>query len=128
MNDMDIHFFCSKYDILSKFLLTDGNYDVIFIINFTTEQMLNSSGKLIELKKQLKFFHEKNSRVLIFSQFTQVLSILEDFLTRLGYNFLRMDGQTPVLDRQALIDEYNTNRVCIINYYVIISHHSSSHV
>jgi len=47
--------------------------------------------------------------VLIFSQFTQVLNLLEEFLSRLGYKFLRLDGSTPVLDRQMLIDEYNTN-------------------
>lgn len=40
----------------------------------------------------------------------RVLNILEEFLTVLGYKYLRMDGSTPVLDRQMLIDEYNTNR------------------
>jgi len=62
------------------------------------------------LRKQLHELKEKQSRILIFSQFTQVLDILELFLECLGYKFLRMDGSTPVLDRQALIDEYNTNR------------------
>jgi len=39
-----------------------------------------------------------------------VLNILEEFLSCLGYKFLRLDGSTPVLDRQMLIDEFNTNK------------------
>ncbi len=35
---------------------------------------------------------------------------MEDFLNRLGYRFVRLDGSTPVLDRQMLIDEYNRDR------------------
>lgn len=58
---------------------------------------------------------------MIFTQFTQyiyffiyyfnkkkirILDILEEFLSRLGYKFVRLDGATPVLDRQMLIDEF----------------------
>jgi len=37
------------------------------------------------------------------------LDILEAVMTTLGYSFLRMDGQTPVTERQDLIDLYNSN-------------------
>jgi len=95
--DLEIHLLCKNYESLRQFCLTD-------------EQLLGSSGKLIELRSLLSSLHAKNSRVLIFSQFTMVLNILEEFLGCLGYKYLRMDGSTPVLDRQMLIDEYNTNR------------------
>jgi len=97
LNDVNIHNFCKSFDCLKKYCLKD-------------DQIVNSSGKFLALQKQLHGLKEKQSRVLIFSQFTQVLDILELFLECLGYKFLRMDGSTPVLDRQALIDEYNTNR------------------
>jgi SWI/SNF-related matrix-associated actin-dependent regulator 1 of chromatin subfamily A len=49
---------------------------------------------------------ENNDRVLIFSQFTQCLDILESVLNTLGIAFLRLDGQTPVEARQDMIDKY----------------------
>jgi len=96
-SDLEIHLLCKNYEALHHFCLT-------------SEQLLGSSGKLIELRTVLSTLMAKNSRVLIFSQFTMVLNILEEFLGCLGYKYLRMDGSTPVLDRQMLIDEYNTNR------------------
>lgn len=41
----------------------------------------------------------KDDRVLLFSQFTTVLDILEVFLADLGYKYLRLDGSTAVSDR-----------------------------
>jgi hypothetical protein len=38
-----------------------------------------------------------------------MLDILEVFLEKLGYRFLRLDGTTPVAERQDMIDEFNTD-------------------
>jgi hypothetical protein len=38
-----------------------------------------------------------------------MLDILEVFLEKLGYRFLRLDGTTPVAERQEMIDEFNTD-------------------
>ena len=38
---------------------------------------------------------------------TRVLSILEDLVTLWGYNYVRLDGNTPVAQRQILIDRFN---------------------
>merc|ERR1719431_2495293 len=48
-----------------------------------------------------------DSRVLIFSQMTRVLDILEDYCFWRGYSYCRIDGQTNHDDRQRQIDEYN---------------------
>ena len=37
----------------------------------------------------------------------RVLSILEDLITMWGYQYVRLDGNTPVTERQVLIDRYN---------------------
>merc|ERR1711981_996659 len=52
--------------------------------------------------------------VLIFSQFTMLLDVLEQYLRIRGHKFLRLDGSTPVQDRQALIDKYNTDTTIFI--------------
>ncbi|KAH3902887.1 related to ATP-dependent helicase FUN30 [Saccharomycodes ludwigii] len=65
------------------------------------------SGKIEELTRLLKnIIEEKHEKVLIFSLFTEVLSILEAVLTTLNYKFLRLDGSTQVNDRQLLIDKF----------------------
>jgi SWI/SNF-related matrix-associated actin-dependent regulator 1 of chromatin subfamily A len=43
---------------------------------------------------------------LIFSQWTKMMDILGALLGDLGYSFLRLDGSTPVRERQRLIDEF----------------------
>ena len=66
------------------------------------------SGKVIELGKILQhIIDNKGEKVLIFSLFTQVLDILERVLSIFNYKFARLDGNTPVQERQDLIDLFN---------------------
>ena len=45
--------------------------------------------------------------MLIFSQMTRVLDILEDYCLWKGFEYCRLDGQTPHEERQASINAYN---------------------
>lgn len=45
--------------------------------------------------------------MLIFSQMTRVLDILEDYCYMRGHQRCRLDGQTGGPDRDRIIDEYN---------------------
>lgn len=47
------------------------------------------------------------AQVLIFSQFTRMLDILEDYLTAAQYPCERIDGSVSLRDRQAAIDRYS---------------------
>ncbi|KAJ1510606.1 ATP-dependent helicase smarcad1 [Coelomomyces lativittatus] len=67
------------------------------------------SAKLIHLKSLLSQFFKNEDRCLIFSQFTLCLDILEAFLNELNYKYVRLDGSTPVEERQYLVDMYNDN-------------------
>ena len=49
-------------------------------------------------------------RPLIFSQWTQILNILEVYLEQLGHSFVRLDGNTAIEERQPLIDHYTEAR------------------
>ncbi|XP_014209606.1 SWI/SNF-related matrix-associated actin-dependent regulator of chromatin subfamily A containing DEAD/H box 1 homolog [Copidosoma floridanum] len=68
--------------------------------------LIPESGKLKKLDELLKELHADGHRVLIFSQFTMVLDILQEYLTIRNHRHLRLDGQTPVMERQDLIDEF----------------------
>lgn len=75
---------------------------------FTTdEHLVYNCGKMVILDKLLPRLQEQDSRVLIFSQMTRMLDILEDYCLWRAYSYCRLDGQTPHEDRQRQINEYN---------------------
>ena len=67
------------------------------------------AGKIIALKRMLPEMKARGDRVLLFSQFTQVLEILEVVLGTMGIKYLKLTGQTNVTDRQSMVDEYTNN-------------------
>lgn len=75
---------------------------------FTTdEHLVFNAQKMIILDKLLKKFKAEGSRVLIFSQMSRMLDILEDYCYFREYQYCRIDGQTEHVDRINAIDEYN---------------------
>uniref|UniRef100_A0A8C4X078 Helicase C-terminal domain-containing protein n=1 Tax=Eptatretus burgeri TaxID=7764 RepID=A0A8C4X078_EPTBU len=66
-------------------------------------------GKLQTLDILLRRFKAGTHRVLIFTQMTRMLDILEQFLNFHGYIYLRLDGTTRVEQRQALMDLFNAD-------------------
>ncbi|CAG60602.1 uncharacterized protein GVI51_I09471 [Nakaseomyces glabratus] len=73
----------------------------------TDEHLIFNAGKMIVLDKLLKRLKEKGSRVLIFSQMSRLLDILEDYCYFRNYNYCRIDGSTSHEERIDAIDEYN---------------------
>ncbi|KAG4945806.1 hypothetical protein JHK87_041813 [Glycine soja] len=75
---------------------------------FTTgDHLIENAGKMVLLDKLLPKLKERDSRVLIFSQMTRLLDILEDYLMFRGYQYCRIDGNTGGDDRDASIDAFN---------------------
>ena len=73
----------------------------------TDEHLIYNAGKMVVLDKLLNRMQKQGSRVLIFSQMSRVLDILEDYCVFRQYNYCRIDGGTAHEDRIAAIDEYN---------------------
>ncbi|RLN75764.1 hypothetical protein BBJ28_00010208 [Nothophytophthora sp. Chile5] len=71
------------------------------------EHVIESCGKMVLMDKLLKKLKQRGSRVLIFTQMTRVLDIMEDFCRMRQYEYCRIDGQTSYEDRESSIDEYN---------------------
>uniref|UniRef100_A0A8C8VP08 Chromodomain helicase DNA binding protein 3 n=1 Tax=Pelusios castaneus TaxID=367368 RepID=A0A8C8VP08_9SAUR len=69
--------------------------------------LIKSSGKLMLLQKMLRKLKEQGHRVLIFSQMTKMLDLLEDFLDYEGYKYERIDGGITGTLRQEAIDRFN---------------------
>ncbi|KAE8553452.1 chromatin remodeling complex Adenosinetriphosphatase [Talaromyces marneffei ATCC 18224] len=73
----------------------------------TDEHLVDNSGKMVVLDKILNRMKKQGSRVLIFSQMSRVLDILEDYCVFREHKYCRIDGSTAHEDRIAAIDEYN---------------------
>ncbi|KAK2739858.1 hypothetical protein FQN57_006434 [Myotisia sp. PD_48] len=73
----------------------------------TDEHIIDNAGKMVMLDKLLTRLKKQNSRVLIFSQMSRVLDILEDYCVFRDHQYCRIDGSTAHEDRILAIDEYN---------------------
>jgi len=100
MSDFDIHKTCETYRCIEHLAL--GNH------------LLCDSGKFQLLDDMLPKIRGRGDRVLIFSQFTMLLDVLERYLKIRGHKYMRLDGQTPVQERGDLIDKFNRDEEIFI--------------
>ena len=72
-----------------------------------TERLIQSSGKFVLLDKLLPKLKADGHRVLLFSQFTKVLDLMEDFFEARAFSFERLDGNLMGSARQQAIDRFS---------------------
>lgn len=79
---------------------------------FLQEMRIKASAKLTLLHSMLKSLKKHGHRVLIFSQMTKLLDILEDYLTyEFGpHSYERVDGSVSLADRQIAITRFNQDK------------------
>jgi SWI/SNF-related matrix-associated actin-dependent regulator of chromatin subfamily A member 5 len=73
----------------------------------TGDHLVENAGKMVLLDKLLPKLQSRGSRVLIFSQMTRMIDILEDYCLYRQYGYCRIDGNTSGEDRESQIDDYN---------------------
>ncbi|KAH3676332.1 hypothetical protein WICPIJ_009142 [Wickerhamomyces pijperi] len=73
------------------------------------EELLASSGKLQVVNQLVPRLLKENHKVLIFSQFTKTLDLVEDWCELSGYESSRLDGSTNQEDREEEISRFNTD-------------------
>uniref|UniRef100_A0A667X858 RAD54 homolog B n=1 Tax=Myripristis murdjan TaxID=586833 RepID=A0A667X858_9TELE len=68
------------------------------------------SGKLLVLSDLLTAIRHQSpsDRVVVVSNYTQTLDLLQDMCVHVGYTFCRLDGHTPTSQRQRLVDNFNS--------------------
>uniref|UniRef100_A0A673BYY0 DNA helicase n=1 Tax=Sphaeramia orbicularis TaxID=375764 RepID=A0A673BYY0_9TELE len=95
MSDFELHRLCQQYTSISSYQLETN--------------LVLDSGKFHHLTELLASLKDKGDRVVLFSQFTMMLDIVEVLMRHLKHRYVRLDGSTPIADRIVLIDEYNTD-------------------
>ncbi|KAK9973409.1 hypothetical protein ABG768_024144 [Culter alburnus] len=77
------------------------------------EHLVEASGKLSLLDTMLMYLQEGGHRVLLFSQMTRMLDILQDYLEYRGYSYERLDGSVRGEERNLAIKNFSTKDVFI---------------
>ncbi|KAJ3402291.1 hypothetical protein HDU80_005209 [Chytriomyces hyalinus] len=67
------------------------------------------SGKMQVVKALLSMWKRQGHRALVFCQTRQMQEILQRFMADEGHKFFRMDGMTPIKNRIALVDQFNSD-------------------
>ncbi|KAH9518690.1 Chromodomain-helicase-DNA-binding protein 1-like [Bulinus truncatus] len=73
------------------------------------EHLVEASQKMILLDHLLAFLKSRGHKVLIFSQMTRVLDIIQDYLGYRGYNYERLDGSVRGEERFLAVQNFNSN-------------------
>lgn len=71
--------------------------------------LVRSSGKFELLDRMLPKLKAAGHRVLMFSQMTQLMHILEDYFQYRGFTYLRLDGSTSADEREQRMFMFNAS-------------------
>jgi hypothetical protein len=94
----------SGLDVLEGLLRLRQICDHPALIN-TTEEMQDSSVKINELIREVKE-NAGNHKLLIFSQFTQMLQLIKEQFEEAGINYCYLDGSTSLNKRKEQVDKF----------------------
>ncbi|XP_017879954.1 lymphoid-specific helicase-like [Ceratina calcarata] len=73
------------------------------------EQLVKASGKLLVLDTLLAKLKQRGHKVLLYSTWTQILDMIEDYLSLRDYKYVRLDGQTKLEARKEHVKQFNTD-------------------
>ena len=75
------------------------------------KDLINASGKMLMLNRLLDELFHRGHKVLIFSQFTTMLDIIEEWANEFkGFKTCRIDGMTPQDERRAQMKSFNEDK------------------
>lgn len=77
------------------------------------EHLIEASGKLHLLDRLLAFLYSGGHRVLLFSQMTHMLDILQDYMDYRGYSYERVDGSVRGEERHLAIKNFGNQPIFV---------------
>ncbi|XP_043806858.1 probable ATP-dependent DNA helicase CHR12 isoform X1 [Manihot esculenta] len=86
------------------------NHPYLFVGEYNIwrrEEIMRASGKFELLDRLLPKLRATDHRVLLFSQMTRLMDILEVYLQLRDYKYLRLDGSTKTEERGTLLKQFN---------------------
>ncbi|XP_047133142.1 chromatin-remodeling ATPase INO80 isoform X1 [Hydra vulgaris] len=73
--------------------------------------LASDSGKLLVLDKLLTRLKKEDHRVLIYSQMTKMIDILEEFMKFRKHSYMRLDGSSKISDRRDMVSDFQSRDI-----------------
>ncbi|XP_061634159.1 chromodomain-helicase-DNA-binding protein 1-like isoform X2 [Phyllopteryx taeniolatus] len=77
------------------------------------EHLIQASGKLCLLDNMLAYLRQGGHRVLLFSQMTRMLDILQDYMEYRGFSYERLDGSVRGEERNLAVKNFSGKDVFV---------------
>lgn len=95
LSDFELHLWCRDYRCIRSYDLPDGSW--------------MDCAKVQALLRLIREYQENGDRALVFTRFAKVIEILGECLASEGIEYLSLQGNTDVSERQELINEFNSD-------------------
>lgn len=95
LSDFELHLWCRDYKCIRNYDLPEGSW--------------MDCAKVQALLRLIKEYQKNGDRALVFTRFAKVIEILGECLASEGIEYLSLQGNTDVSERQALINEFNSD-------------------
>lgn len=99
----------SKLDILNIILRLRQICCHPHLVDSSIDPSYEKSAKLTFLFEDLEQVLNENHKVLIYSQFTSFLTLVEKEVIKRGYNYLYLDGKIPAQERQKRVVAFESD-------------------
>ncbi|CAG2120825.1 unnamed protein product, partial [Medioppia subpectinata] len=70
------------------------------------ETIVTDSGKLLALDQLLNELKADGHRVLIYSQMTRMIDLLEEYMWHRKHTYIRLDGSSKIADRRDMVADF----------------------
>jgi SWI/SNF-related matrix-associated actin-dependent regulator 1 of chromatin subfamily A len=115
MSDFELHKLCVAHRTIKEWALSAdtvmdaGKVQVLRQLLIETREKVSPTTSPFKIARAFvnRYHAPKGDRVLVFSQFTMMLDVLENVLENMGLKYSRLDGSSKVETRQGLIDEFS---------------------
>ena len=105
--------YISEMDLLrlqKALLLARMNADSTFLVDKHAPGFSSKLERLQELLEELAA--EDDRKIVLFSEWTTMLTLIERQITRLKLDSVRLDGSVPQKKRQQLVDQFQRDPTC----------------
>ncbi|GFE54344.1 DEAD-box family helicase [Babesia ovis] len=100
----------SSYDYFRKHRYTIEHVRGLQKVLFPARSLLHDDcGKFLVLGRLLNRLKNEGHRCLLYTQFSKMLDILENWINYMGFTYVRLDGSTKVDMRQRIVTRFNEN-------------------
>ncbi|MQA92971.1 MAG: helicase, partial [Gemmatimonas sp.] len=105
--------YLSEMDLLrlqKALLLARMNANSTFLVDKQEPGYSSKLARLAELFEELAA--EDARKIVLFSEWTTMLGLIERHIERLGLAYVRLDGSVPQKNRQRLVDRFQRDAAC----------------